>query len=93
MKPAPILRRSSGHSSAMNVPPIGCSPPRPMPQKMRRTASCQTFCARPHAKVKNEYIEDRHHQRLDASEPIRDRSPHHRHAPAERGTSANRMLP
>jgi hypothetical protein len=40
----------------MKVPPIGCSPPSPIPQNTRSTASCQTFCTMPQAKVKNEYI-------------------------------------
>ena len=76
----------------MNVPPIGCSPPRPMPQKMRRIASCQMFCARPHAKVKNEYI------RIVAisafTRPNRSAiGPHTIDMPHPARKSANRMLP
>ena len=40
----------------MNVPPIGCSPPRPMPQKIRSTASWYTLVTSAQANVKNEYI-------------------------------------
>src|SRR5207244_1810066 len=55
MYPAPARRRSSGHSSATNVPPIAHSPPMPIPASKRNTASCQTLVTSALRKVNSEY--------------------------------------
>ncbi len=52
--PAPMVRRSSGHSSEISVAPIPHSPPMPIPARSRSAASIQMFVEKALSKVKSE---------------------------------------
>src|SRR6266849_5871508 len=70
MYPAPFFRRSSGHSSATNVPPIDHSPPMPTPASSRNTASDHTLVATAPRKVKSEQHAERGHEHEGIDERV-----------------------